>query len=154
VGVSASGAAGGGGLDRDLDHGGRRRLELGNYSGAEEFSLDLDVGQSRLGARQNCLLLTWSVGFFVRAASSRTRRAYPISLFSEKMKSGRAFGAARGRPSGPAYPNLQAMIAKARAHEAEAEGRRLQWPLLGLIPLSVNAEVVRRAAERGELIAE
>jgi hypothetical protein len=76
------------------------------------------------------------------------------SRSSEKMKSGRAFRAARGRPSGPAYPNLQAMIAKARAHEAEAEGRRLQWPLLGLIPLSVNAEVVRRAAERGELIAE
>ena len=50
-GVSASGAAGGGGPDRDLDHGGRRRLELGNYSGAEEFPLDLDVGQSRLGAR-------------------------------------------------------------------------------------------------------
>jgi hypothetical protein len=50
--------------------------------------------------------------------------------------------------------NLQAMVAKARAHEHEAEQRRMQWPLLGLIPSSVNAEVARRAADQGVLIAE
>ena len=38
--------------------------------------------------------------------------------------------------------------------EREAENRRLQWPLLGLIPSHVNAEVARRAAAQGLLVAE
>ena len=51
-------------------------------------------------------------------------------------------------------PSLQAMIADARAHQGEAEHRRLQFPLIALTPLHLDDETARRAAERGELIAE
>jgi hypothetical protein len=54
----------------------------------------------------------------------------------------------------PTLPSLKELIANARAHEHEAKERRQQWPLLGLIPSSVNAEVARRAADNGVLIAE
>jgi hypothetical protein len=51
----------------------------------------------------------------------------------------------------PTLPNLKALIANARAHEHE---NRRQWPLLALVPKHVNAEVVRRAADQGLLVAE
>jgi hypothetical protein len=51
-------------------------------------------------------------------------------------------------------PSLQAMIANARAHQGEAERRRLQFPLIALTPMHLDDETARRAAERGELIAE
>jgi hypothetical protein len=51
-------------------------------------------------------------------------------------------------------PSLQAMIADARAHQGEAERRRLQIPLIALTPMHLDDETARRAAERGELIAE
>jgi hypothetical protein len=54
----------------------------------------------------------------------------------------------------PTLPNLRELIANARAREHEAELRRQQWPLLALIPSSVNAEVARRAADQGLLVAE
>jgi hypothetical protein len=50
--------------------------------------------------------------------------------------------------------SLRELIANARAHEHEAEHRRLQWPLLTLTPPHVNAEVARRAAVDGVLVAE
>jgi hypothetical protein len=53
----------------------------------------------------------------------------------------------------PTLPSLKELIANA-AHEHEAKERRQQWPLLGLIPSSVNAEVARRAADQGLLVAE
>jgi hypothetical protein len=54
----------------------------------------------------------------------------------------------------PTLPSLRELIANARAHEHEAERHRQQWPLLGLIPSSVNTEVARRAADNGVLVAE
>jgi hypothetical protein len=54
----------------------------------------------------------------------------------------------------PTLPSLRELIANARAHEHDAEQRRQQWPLLALIPSSVNAEVARRAADNGVLVAE
>jgi hypothetical protein len=51
-------------------------------------------------------------------------------------------------------PSLQALIADARAHQGEAERRRLQFPLIALTPMHLDDETARRAAERGELIAE
>jgi hypothetical protein len=51
-------------------------------------------------------------------------------------------------------PSLQAMIADAKAHQGEAERRRLQFPLIALTPVHLDDETSRRAAERGELIAE
>jgi hypothetical protein len=54
----------------------------------------------------------------------------------------------------PTLPSLKELIANAaRTHEHETE-RRLLWPLLALIPSSVNAEVARRAADQGLLVAE
>jgi hypothetical protein len=50
--------------------------------------------------------------------------------------------------------NLQTMIEAARAHQGEAERRRLQFPLIALTPMHLDDETARRAAERGELIAE
>jgi hypothetical protein len=49
-------------------------------------------------------------------------------------------------------PSLKELIANARAHEAE--GRRLQFPLIALTPMHLDDETARRAAERRELIAE
>jgi hypothetical protein len=51
-------------------------------------------------------------------------------------------------------PSLQAMIANAGAHQGEAERRRPQFPLIALTPMRLDDETARRAAERGELIAE
>jgi hypothetical protein len=50
--------------------------------------------------------------------------------------------------------NLQTMIEAARAHEQESDRRRLQFPLIALTPMHLDDETSRRAAERGELIAE
>jgi hypothetical protein len=51
-------------------------------------------------------------------------------------------------------PSLKELIENARAHEHQAETRRLQWPLLVLTPPHVNPEVARRAAVDGVLVAE
>jgi hypothetical protein len=50
--------------------------------------------------------------------------------------------------------SMRELIANARAHEHEAERRRLQFPLIALTPMHLDDETARRAAERGELIAE
>src|ERR1700688_1151795 len=50
--------------------------------------------------------------------------------------------------------SMRELIANAPAHEHEAEPRRLQFPLIALTPMHLDDETSRRAAERGELIAE
>jgi hypothetical protein len=53
----------------------------------------------------------------------------------------------------PTLPSLRELIANARAREHEAK-HRLQWPLAWMIAAHCNAEVVRRAADQGVLVAE
>jgi hypothetical protein len=58
----------------------------------------------------------------------------------------------RGAGIGLTKQDMQAFIANARAHERPAV--RKQWALLLLVPPHCNAEVARRAADRGLLLAE